>query len=383
LSIVIVRVLRIHEHVQPSSFDALRPEWDALVERSPDSTIFQTWEWLSTWWAHFGNGRLVLLAAQDGDELVGLAPLFLAGGLPRRLCFIGDGISDYPDFIVAQDRVDEFLDALAAYLDERGRWDLVDLCDVRNDRGVAFRFTPARFARHAIPGTRTPHIKLPPTREQYLASFTSNQRKNLRKDERELKEAFQVAFEATPARDQLEIAFGELIELHQATWRTRGEPGNLSDPRVLAFHRALIGPMHERGWLRLWRLKLDGRTCAAVYTFSYRRINYAYIMGADPNLRDYSVLKGTLARGFEDELARGTVELDLLRGNEPYKTKTWHADTSRYNERRLYARPGRTMWFWPARVRRATLRAVFRARKWVASRSRSAGSSVAGRPPAE
>jgi len=55
-------------------------EWRELVEKSPDATVFQTHEWLSTWWAMFGEGRSRsrILVAKKGDRLVGALPLYEA-----------------------------------------------------------------------------------------------------------------------------------------------------------------------------------------------------------------------------------------------------------------------------------------------------------------
>jgi CelD/BcsL family acetyltransferase involved in cellulose biosynthesis len=93
-----------------TEFVALRElgaEWRSLVARCDASSIFQTFEWNYAWWESFGDKHrlLVLLARADGC-LVGIAPLMIAErrahGLRRHsIEFIGTGVSDYLDFIVA------------------------------------------------------------------------------------------------------------------------------------------------------------------------------------------------------------------------------------------------------------------------------------------
>ena len=58
-----------------SDFVALEGRWKKVLQQS-DHTVFQTWEWLSTWWKYFGNSkRLLILLAEENDEIVGIAPL--------------------------------------------------------------------------------------------------------------------------------------------------------------------------------------------------------------------------------------------------------------------------------------------------------------------
>src|SRR5262245_50963775 len=76
-------------------FDAIASEWDALAERS--GSIFSTAAWNRLWWAHFGEGRELLLhAARAGDgSLSAVLPLYAwRGRLPRVIRFLGHGPGD-------------------------------------------------------------------------------------------------------------------------------------------------------------------------------------------------------------------------------------------------------------------------------------------------
>ncbi|MEM2970472.1 MAG: cellulose biosynthesis protein, partial [Candidatus Bathyarchaeia archaeon] len=56
-------------------FLALEEDWNNILDKC-DHTIFSTWYWLSNWWKHFGNGKkLLLLLAQENNEIEGIAPL--------------------------------------------------------------------------------------------------------------------------------------------------------------------------------------------------------------------------------------------------------------------------------------------------------------------
>ena len=60
---------RVETIQDDEGFTRLRPEWEELLAASPSDTVFLTWEWLHTWWAHFaGRRRLLILAVREGKE---------------------------------------------------------------------------------------------------------------------------------------------------------------------------------------------------------------------------------------------------------------------------------------------------------------------------
>ena len=56
---------------------ALRDDWRALLDSADTAEIFQTHEWMSTWWEVFGRSserELFIITIRDGGHLIGLAP---------------------------------------------------------------------------------------------------------------------------------------------------------------------------------------------------------------------------------------------------------------------------------------------------------------------
>ncbi|MFH0960622.1 MAG: hypothetical protein V1897_18195, partial [Pseudomonadota bacterium] len=67
------KVVEINE---TSQFLALKNKWNPVLERSRDDNLFLTWEWLSTYWRHFGKDRkLKILSIEDNNKLIAIAPL--------------------------------------------------------------------------------------------------------------------------------------------------------------------------------------------------------------------------------------------------------------------------------------------------------------------
>ncbi len=311
----------VEELTQSGQFEALQPEWDALLA-SADSSLFQSWEWQWSWWRHYGRGRLCLLTARRDGALVGIAPLMLGCylGVPlRRLQFIGTLGTDYLDLIVARAEaaplIDCFMREIAA---RRHRWDLVDLQQIRSGSPLAAATAPSPCRTLRLRQERCPFVPLPPSWGEYSGSLGKSLRKNIGYYRRlmEREHAFEIE---TFTDGSLPEALDEFFTLHQARWRKRRLPGAFAGTRVRRFHHEVAARLHERGWLRLHRLRLDGRTRAVLYCFNHGGKGYYYQGGFEPELARYSPGTVLTAHAIEDAIQLGATEFDFLRGDEPYK----------------------------------------------------------------
>src|SRR5262249_45065033 len=89
----------------------LRKEWDDLVRETESASIFQTWEWVTTWYEHLGSNRdILLLTVRDGQgRLVGLAPFSLSrrrGGRVLHLLGFKNTLTEYFDATLHPDSAD-------------------------------------------------------------------------------------------------------------------------------------------------------------------------------------------------------------------------------------------------------------------------------------
>lgn len=318
-------------------FEALRPEWDALLQASPADCLFLTWEWLYTWWKHLARDRrLALLAVRRGGELVALAPLArgtAAGAIGRRLLpdalqLLGTGQvgSDYLDVIARADHRRGAARALADHLDRERT--LVELRQVPGECSLAPPMAKGLAAHLGERGWRTlerttnvcPVVDLDGlTWEEYVAGLGRSHRANLRRRLRKLEQAFEVRLERAGDGIGVEEAFEVLLALHRKRWRDRGGSDALSDPAVVAFHREVVRLAHRQGWLRLYVLRLDGRPAAALYGFLYRGRFLFYQSGFDGKFGKYSVGLVIMGLTIREAIREGAREYDLLHGDEDYK----------------------------------------------------------------
>jgi CelD/BcsL family acetyltransferase involved in cellulose biosynthesis len=88
--------MRITEVNNLNDFASLQDAWNDLLQRS-SHTVFSTYEWLFTWWRHFGNNRhLIILLAEEDNKLIGVAPLMYSihsvfGLRQGKIEFVGTG----------------------------------------------------------------------------------------------------------------------------------------------------------------------------------------------------------------------------------------------------------------------------------------------------
>jgi CelD/BcsL family acetyltransferase involved in cellulose biosynthesis len=327
-------VLQVSEVLDDEGFHALEKDWQALFDRAGSPTPFQSWEWMSSWWRHHREGKLFILVARDNDVVVGILPLRIEryrGSPFREVRWMGAPLSDYQDQIAVAGREAEctraFFDHLWA---QRKRWDFCDLNDLREGHPLALlcEANPAQGLR-ATRGLHRmcPVIALPPTVEELRSSFGTKLRNNLKRRKSQLEKAFRVELAVVENEAELPQSMDELFTLHNSRWRKRGVSGAFSSPRVQAFHQELARRFLARGWLRLSRLRLDGVTRAAFYSFHLGKRTYHYLPGFDLEISKFGPGAMLMANALERAVSDGDREFDLLRGDESYKYGWGAVDT--------------------------------------------------------
>jgi len=155
--------------------------------------------------------------------------------------------------------------------------------------------------------------------DAYLASVGPTHRYNFRRRLRNLTKAFGVSCEWAESEASRRDALTALLNLHTRRWDSRGGSDGLHTPRLVAFHEELSRLAHERKWLRLLVLRLEGRPVAAFYGFRYGRSFLFYQSGFDPSLSRHSVGLVTLGLTIKTAIEERASEYDFLHGNEAYK----------------------------------------------------------------
>ena len=114
-------------------FESLRGLWDSLLARSSDNDAYLTWEWLFTWWRHYGEGKkLNILLIEDEGRIIGIVPLMQAryGKYPFKLEVLENISSMDPDHsgVILTERKEDCAIAFLSYLE-------------KNINGITFRLS--------------------------------------------------------------------------------------------------------------------------------------------------------------------------------------------------------------------------------------------------
>src|SRR5262249_36578450 len=119
------------------------------------------------------------------------------------------------------------------------------------------------------------------TWDDYLASRSRALRAELRRDERRFL-AQGARFRDSAAEEDVEA----VLRLHERRWPPDGSAFPAGPRR--AFPHVAARMAHERGWLRLRLLEVDGRAIAGTLGFRRGTTEYAHLLGHDPAWARYS-----------------------------------------------------------------------------------------------
>jgi CelD/BcsL family acetyltransferase involved in cellulose biosynthesis len=326
--------VRVVEGDDPARLATLREEWTELFQASGLGNPFLSWEWQYTFWRAFAQRRPVwILEARDrGNRLAGLLVLCaraLLGG-SRRWCLLTNGLTgtDGADVLVRPGFGPPVRAAMAQALAQAmPRWDLLDLEDLPCGSATIAALRAALLSRGARasvePRFVCPSFALRGTFAEHLARFRRRDTYLRRRRWLERRPGYRIVVAETPS--EAPEAMEDFLRLHHLRWDADGGSAGIPRGHVEDFHRDLAPLLARRGWLRLYRMFVDGRSVAAVYGLELSRRFYYYQSGMDPDWSARSPGLVLLGKTVEDAYARGLGDYDFLRGAEQHKLD-WASD---------------------------------------------------------
>lgn len=320
-----------------NDFSEIDPNtWNALVEQSIADTPFSRYEYLSEWWKTLGGGEwgvgadgraepplLVLVSATENDQLIGIAPLFIADYENQRaLLLIGSiEISDYLDLIVRKEDLPRFLSGLLDFLaSPHGEaWSVLDWYNLPDD-------SPTLAALHAESESRgwihhqevyrpTPRIALTGSFDEYLESIDKKQRHEMRRKMRRAAESGRVNFYVVDKNADIEPELDSFFHLMVQ------DPNKaiFLHPAMREHMTATLRAAHAGGYLWLAFLEVDGVKAASTLCFDYKNKLWGYNSGVSFDFKDVSPGWVIMARDIQWCCDNGRYEFDFMRGDEEYK----------------------------------------------------------------
>jgi CelD/BcsL family acetyltransferase involved in cellulose biosynthesis len=315
-----------------NEFQTLKDRWNDSLSKSLNNDVFSTWEWLSTWWKHFGEGkRLVILLIEDKNKTLAIAPFmyskhsFLSFGNLKKISFVGSPESDYTGFIL-REKKRKFLELFFDYLNGHIDWDYLELKDIPETSASADllrRIPLEKQYEHWDERVCNlcPYVLLPSSMDVFMKELGRSMRRNLRRYLRKLKKEYRVELKKYNEIGSVKEAMETFIRLHQKRWKSKGEPGGFNNPFFRNFHIDVAKCFAEKGWLGLYFLTANDEPISAEYNFEYNEKNYNYLPGWDVEYSQYRVGQLIQMHIIEDCIQKGLKEYDMMRGDEPYKSE--------------------------------------------------------------
>ncbi len=323
-------------------FWELEKPWKELQSLGAVKDITTTWEWMSTWWEVFKDGReLAILVAKDGDKVVGIAP-FIRRKIRyfhlipyRRIEFIASGedkkdkiYSEYLDFIIEDGREEEVLESVFQQLCRSGNiiWDELVLPRMKVESPVVpiLYGLAEKFNLDIMESNRATFLyaDLPDSFDGYLGQLGRSTRHKIRQGTRRLDKLGDVVFKVAETEEEVEVAKDMLIRLHQSRWSQKGKPGVFSSERFRQFHDKMISIAHRENWLKLVSLLLNGKPVACVYNLLFRDKIYSYQAGMEVSeISNVRYGRQAHVRAIADAISEGAKEYDFLSGVFDYKER--------------------------------------------------------------
>ena len=327
--------LRLEIVTDASAFRDMKEEWNALLSESPRKSVFLSWEWLYTWWQHYGDHgvkkklSIVILRAEDGT----VHAIFPFYRIKKRVmgvwkldlvCFIGTGYesSEYLDAIYRPELADDAFERVFDAVANSGA-DGFFLSDLLEDATLMIRLQKWSEAGNTEAfirfWKRCPYLPLAQDYEQVVAGLSKNMRYNLRRRTRNIGKAGDVTFRTIQNRKEAVRAIHHLYDLHRKRWDVKEGTSKFDDSYREKFHEKVVQEMLEGGYLRFYFLDIDGQPAASLYCFYYAGHVYYYQAGLDPRWEKQSAGLVIMGKAIEASVAEGAREFDFLRGTEAYK----------------------------------------------------------------
>jgi CelD/BcsL family acetyltransferase involved in cellulose biosynthesis len=307
----------------------IKGEWNALAASMRYPTVFCMWEWIFTWWEHFGAGRdLRLLLVRRNGQLKGILPLFSErrffgsdGRIGRVLgyCSASELFPDPLDIVSAPADARKCAEAALGYLKTTSKdWDVLHLRFLTEDSDLLRCVADAGHGdsrTEQISGA--PHIPIAGTYDGYLQSLSGNERSKIGRCRRKLMGRQGVEYVDLGSENMPQV-LQALLELHEKRAAEKKIHSSFARADVIAFHRDLLNRIdRSHVWLR--GLRYRGALIAVFYGYALGgRISY-YQLGHDPAWGTFSpgvvLLQETIREAFE----RGFTEYNFLQGEEEFK----------------------------------------------------------------
>jgi CelD/BcsL family acetyltransferase involved in cellulose biosynthesis len=303
-------------------------------EKCADSTVFQSFTWLSTWLCHIGQPKgtrpVIVMGRDDRGEMLFLLPLALERhGLLRALTWLGSDNNDYNAPLLAPHLLqlmsgEDFLALWRDILqriqsDRRSCFDLIEF--VRMPAAVGQQQNPFLYLPVKPHPDHAYLTHLAGDWESYYASKRSPATRRRERTKRNRLSAIGALQFITPTEfDEIAQSVDKLIAQKTLSFARMGAQNIFERPGWSAFYRALASDPGARDFVHVSRLDV-GSTAGAINLGLIFQGTYYHLLAshADGEMARFSPGAVHLQELMRYAIARGCTVYDFTIGDESYK----------------------------------------------------------------
>lgn len=340
-------------------------EWEELAARTRASPYLRP-GWVDAWWRAFGKGRLEIRILRRRRRLVALLPLAVHHGTR-------ESTSNYHSpraGLLAEDMRAAVELALALYAGRPRRLSLTCLDPVGMSLDACrWAAEMSGYKSAARPYQRSPYLDITMEWSAYEGRLSKSLRANLRRAKSRLARRGRISVEMLSGRDCTESSLQEAFAVEAAGWKGARHTAILSSPDTRRFYTYVARWAAAQGMLRLFLLRVDGRTIAMYYALEDQDTCYLLKGGYDSAYLRYSPGKLLLHSVVSHCFAAGLTRVEFHGNAEAYKFQWANAvhEQKRF-EAYLPTPAGRLRWATFAYLRPLTRRALRLLHHYVRSR---------------
>lgn len=331
---------RIEVITEIDDFLALREPWTNINDESVKGSVFNSWEWMYTWWETYknqGNRSLYILSCTNiHNELLGIAPFQIINNpkkyfpCSRQLILLASGETDgshvfgeYTDLVIKKGHETAVISALTDFLSlHSGLWDGVKFHQQLMGSHLSKLFESPinnsskylgknRIKKEIVEDGFRTIIDLPKTYKEYLMSLRKKMRNNITRTFSRL-ESEQNDYSIISITTESEIKAqmeGKDSAIQTVAKLNRTRRGNMDKNSVFEqknfelFHERLLKRLLPLNKISLRFLKFGNEPVAALYSYIDRDTVHAYQSGFETeNGHRYSLLTTMLTQEISNSI---------------------------------------------------------------------------------
>lgn len=307
----------------------LENDWNRLSDAADAPNVFTTYDWFRAWCERFvhefgaDHFRPYVIVVKQSEKTVGIAPLIrrIVTRFGVRKLEFSTIHSDYNDLILGAERQRLTVAVLKFLARTSAEWDFVDLrelCFKPEDlallesalvcAGLKYQILPEKDA--------CPYLPIDGDADSMVQRLSGHVRRTLRKrSERAEAEGLKIRIIENPQEERSLLKILEELEWQKHLHRSSETfVGNY--PEVF---QSLFDTLGPRGWLYVAMLELKDQPVAFQLGFRCHDKLWDYTKAYSRSFSSFAPGTLLVLALMDYGFARGFLEYDFLRGEEPYK----------------------------------------------------------------